>query len=71
MAYIGPCKRTVRKCSGICDVRIPSGASRQHPYPFWPLGPKGSLGNGSYSYTTQVQPKGSGLVPHWIPVSSS
>ena len=43
-------------CSGICDIRIPSGAARQRPYPFWPYGPfppdrgnrplvpKGSLG---------------------------
>ena len=68
MAYIGPYKRTVWKCSGICDVRIPSDASRQLPF-------QGSLGvraaRRSYSYTTQVQPKGSGLVPHWMPVSSS
>ena len=22
-----------------CCVRIPSGATRQHPYPLWPFGP--------------------------------
>ncbi len=30
-------------CSEICRVRIPSGATRQRPYPFWPLEPKRSL----------------------------
>ena len=34
----------VSECSKICCVRIPSGATRQHPYPYWPLEPKGSLG---------------------------
>ena len=27
------------ECSEICYIRIPSGATRQHPYPFWPFGP--------------------------------
>ena len=40
-------------------------------FPFEKVGARERIVQSLYRYTTQVQPNGSGRVPHWMPVNSS
>ena len=40
-------------------------------FPFEKVGARERIVQSLYRYTTQIQPNGSGRVPHWMPVNSS